>query len=103
MGGLHVLYGILVLALVVAFYGFGFGADNPDSRLTLHRAGDIAAVPVALAALAYIVGGAAFAAGRQWPRPVMWVLSVLALGSVPLGTALGIYSIWVLSRRSRPR
>ena len=101
MGLLHAVYGLVVLALVVAFYGFGFGADDTDSHLTLHRVGDIAALPIALVGLAYVVGGAAIARGHDWPRPMMWVLSVLALGSVPLGTALGIYSIWVLSRRSR--
>lgn len=100
MGALHAVYGLVVLVLVVAFYGFGFGADDPDSHLTLHRIGDIAALPIALVAFAYILGGAAFARGHAWPRPMMWVLSVVALGSVPLGTALGIYSLWVLSRRS---
>lgn len=45
---------------------------------------------------------AGFAAGwgllerRHWARPLALVVGVLALPSVPFGTILGIYTLWVL-------
>jgi hypothetical protein len=43
-----------------------------------------------------IVGGIGLLRYKSWARYLVLVLSVLALLSVPIGTAIGIYSIWVL-------
>ena len=34
---------------------------------------------------------------RPWARMLAIVLGVLALFKVPLGTALGVYTLWVLA------
>jgi len=43
-----------------------------------------------------IVGGIGLLKYKSWARYLVLVLSVLALASIPIGTAIGIYSIWVL-------
>jgi len=39
--------------------------------------------------------------GRAWARYCVIVVSVMNLFSVPIGTALGIYSLWALLLRDR--
>ncbi|GEM_PF-1622100 len=49
----------------------------------------------------HIATGRAFHAGRNWSRASLWVLAILNIGNVPIGTAFGFYAIWLL-RRTRP-
>lgn len=50
----------------------------------------------AILAIPSIVTGAGLLAFRPWARILGIVLSALHLVNVPLGTALGIYGLWVL-------
>ena len=43
-----------------------------------------------------IVGGIGLLKRQSWARYMVLVLSILDLFSVPIGTAIGVYSIWVL-------
>ena len=45
-----------------------------------------------------IVGGIGVLRRQSWARYMVLVLSILDLFSVPIGTAVGAYSIWVLVR-----
>ena len=55
-----------------------------------------------VAAFVFLKGAAGFLAGygllqrMSWARPLALVLAFLALIHVPLGTALGVYTLWVL-------
>lgn len=55
---------------------------------------------IGLIVLAFAVAGFIAAWGllerHSWARPLTIVLAILALLEVPLGTALGVYSLWVL-------
>jgi hypothetical protein len=63
----------------------------------------IVAVTVAcfltLIGLPSIIGGWALLAGKTWARPLVLVLAILHLPNIPLGTALGIYTLWALLRQ----
>ena len=43
-----------------------------------------------------IIGGWGLIKGKSWSRVLMIVISALHLLSFPIGTALGIYGLWVL-------
>ena len=43
-----------------------------------------------------IVGGIGLLKRQSWARYMVLVLAILGLFNVPLGTAIGIYSIWAL-------
>jgi hypothetical protein len=43
-----------------------------------------------------IVGGAYLLKGKPWARILVLILGFLNLIDIPFGTALGIYTIWVL-------
>ncbi len=54
---------------------------------------------IILVALLGIVGGIGLMKGQSWAKGLVLVLGFILLINVPLGTMLGIYSIWVLLLR----
>lgn len=51
---------------------------------------------VLLVSVPGIIGGIGLLRYKPWARYMVLVLSVLALVNIPIGMAIGIYSIWVL-------
>ena len=51
---------------------------------------------ILMVSLPRIIGGIALLPYKPWGRYMVLVLSVLALFNIPLGTAIGVYSIWAL-------
>jgi hypothetical protein len=51
---------------------------------------------IAIVSAAQIIGGIGLLKRQAWSRILLLVVSALRLIDVPLGTALGIYTIWVL-------
>jgi hypothetical protein len=50
-----------------------------------------------------IVGGVGILRRKNWARYLVMVLSVLDIFNFPIGTAFGIYSIWVLAKDETAR
>jgi len=104
VGSLHIGYSALqiVLALtgVVLVIGAGLiGGLISEEGIVFtitFVVGAIISLWILLVSLPSIVGGVALLRYKSWGRYLVLVLSVLALFSIPLGTALGAYSIWVL-------
>jgi hypothetical protein len=92
-----------IYLLAAGFFGiFGFVAaqkqtDPADLAVlpTLLTGGTIL-FPLVLLGGLHIIIAKAFIGGKGWARIGMWILAILNLGNVPLGTGLGIYAIWVL-------
>ena len=107
LGILHVVYGILgTLAGILVMVIFGglaglvsIAAHSGDALIAVPILGGIGAfIFVLLLALSLpgIVAGFGLIEFRPWARMLTIVLSALELMSVPIGTALGIYGLWVL-------
>jgi len=107
LGILHLVYGILgVLAGIIVLVIFGGLAGlvsvadrSGDSLIAVPILGGIGAfVFILLLALSLpgIIAGFGLLQLRPWARMLTIVLSALELMSVPLGTVLGIYGLWVL-------
>jgi polyferredoxin len=100
VGAVHIGYaawGVLWAALIfMIMAGIGAYTDDPTAQAILTTVGCI--IPGLLAALAVpgIIGGIGVLRLRPWARYLVMVLSVFALFSFPIGTAIGVYSIWVL-------
>lgn len=56
---------------------------------------------IALLSLPYIIGGVGLLKGWRWARFLAAVLIILEILSFPLGTAVGIYTLWALAK-TRP-
>lgn len=53
-------------------------------------------LPLGLIGVLHIFTGRAFRAGTNWSRIALWILAIINLGNVPVGTAIGAYAMWVL-------
>lgn len=53
-------------------------------------------LPLALVGILHIVAGLSFQTGRKWARVTLWILSILNFGNIPVGTAIGVYTVWTL-------
>ena len=93
IGGLRLLIGMLVFVAVV---GGGLVSGDPEARGITAVVGSVIALALTPGAVARIVGGIALLMRKPWARVLVLVLAVLDLLSIPIGTLVGIYTIWVL-------
>jgi len=102
LGGMGVLAAIAILALFGGIAGVvGTTAAPSDSAIAipiLGGIGTIIAIVLLVLSLPGLIGGIALLNMASWSRIYMIVISVLYLLHVPIGTALGIYGLWVLTK-----
>ena len=111
LGVLHIVFGSIGILVAVGFLLL-FGSiasvvslsDSTSARDAaiavpiLGGIGTILFVVIGAISLPGLIGGIALLKLAPWSRIFMIVISALDLLSVPIGTALGIYGIWVLTR-----
>ncbi len=109
LGILHVVLGCLgVLGAVIVLVIFGGLASiagmtdqSPDAAVAvpiLGGLGGIIFIIVLVVSLPGLIGGFGLLRLAPWSRVFMIVISALELIHIPLGTALGIYGLWVLTK-----
>ena len=100
-GALFTALGVLVSLGVLLFAPWFNGARpwRPEDAAV------VMAVVLFISAVFFVIGvpnlvaGIALQRGKRWARVLAIVVAVLALTSFPLGTAVGLYSIWVLTQK----
>jgi len=100
LGWLHIvgnavvlLSGCFVFALLL---GIGAITDDRVALAVLGVTGTVIGALLALLAVPGIVAGFGLLRQRSWGRILALVVGVLGLVNFPLGTALGVYTLWVL-------
>ena len=100
LGYLYLALGALgLLAALVTFFaivGGGQLADDPDAEAVTSGVGSLISLFIALISLPNLLAGYGLLKRRSWARGLALVLGFINLFNVPLGTALGIYTFWVL-------
>ena len=109
LGVLYIIGGALGLLVALIFVVvFGLGAlglasvavhEDPEAALAIPIIGAIGTflvVVIVILSITSIAAGFGLMKYRPWARILTIVLSALNLPSVPFGTALGIYGLWVL-------
>jgi len=101
VGALHIGFGLLGLAGALAiFFGFQFlfefVEDEPIAQDVLSFVGNSVALILVFFSSLGIIGGAGLFSFRPWARILVMIVSAMNCLNVPVGTAKGIYSIWVL-------
>ncbi len=92
---------LLAFGGLAAFFGV-VGVGWPDSNDSLLAAPFMALIGVGIVLLICCVSLPAFIGGigllkmKSWSRILMIVVSILHLFTFPIGTALGVYGLWVL-------
>lgn len=99
MGALGLLGAIVVLAVFLLGAGAATMSGDPDgptAALFSGTCGTIVAVLIAVVSLPSIIAGLGLQKRKEWARILTIILSVLNLFNVPIGTAIGAYSMWAL-------
>jgi len=94
-GGMGIIAGVIVLAIFVIGSGL-VATEDPQAGLIFGTIGIIVLLIIAIVSIPNVLAGWALIKHRSWGRILTIVLSILNLFAFPLGTALGIYGLWVL-------
>lgn len=101
MGGLGVLIALGVLLVFGGLAGIVAADSDPEAGVgvaVLGMIGAIGFIAIALMSVPSVIAGIGLLKYREWARVLGMVVSVLHLLNLPLGTALGVYGIWVLNK-----
>lgn len=91
------LLGILLGVLFyIIFYFVGDFVDDPDAELALTIIANVFAVLIVIVCVPGILAGIGLFKRKEWARILTLIISVIDLFNVPIGTAIGAYSIWAL-------
>jgi hypothetical protein len=91
------ILGVLVaFALFVLIAGAGIISRDPHAIRVTWIVGTALAFFFVLTSIPAIIGGIGLLKRKSWARILLLIVSALQLLDIPLGTALGIYTIWVL-------
>jgi hypothetical protein len=101
IGILWIVFGCLsliaALLLYLILFGVSFIPDMGVEEANILRIVGLAVGGfIALLGIPKIIGGIGLLKGREWGRIMILAVSFLSLLNIPLGTALGIYSIVIL-------
>ena len=107
LGIVYVALGILgcLMALVVFTVIAGGGLISGDSNVVGVTSGIATAISgfLMLLSVPTILGGAGLLRRVSWSRMLVLILGVMNLLAFPVGTAVGIYTVWVLMNDSVPQ
>jgi hypothetical protein len=103
LGVIYIAFGALgILAALLLFVGVtgkGLLSENRETILITTSAATAMAVLLVLISIFALIGGTGLLRRRSWARVLVIILGCLYLLSFPLGTAVGIYTLWALTRR----
>ena len=94
-----VAHGFFLLAaacIFVVLVGVGAAAQNSTVAAMASIVGTVLAGFIAILAVPGVVAGAALLAKKPWARLLTMIVGGLGLVNFPIGTALGIYALWLL-------
>lgn len=94
--------GLSIFNLILAFVIFtvlklvGGFVDEPNADTILSLIADILAIVFIVISIPGILAGIGLYKRKEWARILTLILSIIEIFSFPIGTAIGIYSIWAL-------
>jgi hypothetical protein len=100
LGILHIANSALGLIAALFIFallnGIGVLTGDAEALTILAIVASSIALFLLVLSLPGIIGGIGILHHRQWARILLLVVGILELMNIPIGTALGIYTIWVL-------
>ena len=89
----NLLIALLIFTILRLVTGF---IEDPKGEMILTLIANGIAIVFIVISIPGILAGMGLYKRKEWARILTLVLSVIELFSFPFGTAIGIYSIWVL-------
>lgn len=90
---LGIIIGILVFSVMHLTGGF---VNDVEAEKVLVIIANVIAVVFIVLSIPGIIAGIGLFKRKEWARILTLIISVIDLFNFPLGTAVGVYSIWAL-------
>ena len=94
--GLCIFNLLMALTLYSILKLIGGIIDEPSGEMVLTLIANIAGTILVILSIPGIIAGVGLYRRKEWARILTLILSVIGIFNFPFGTAIGIYSIWVL-------
>ncbi|MBN2008916.1 hypothetical protein JW960_06190 [candidate division KSB1 bacterium] len=94
--GLGALGLLIALVVFLAVVGGGILSGDEDAMMITSIVGTTVGGFIALVSIPGIIAGIGLLKRQSWARILALIVAVLDLLNIPIGTALGVYTIWVL-------
>src|SRR6186997_756074 len=101
LAGLGLVGSLVIMLFFVGLAGVIIHDNDPDAASVaamMGAIGGIVAVVIAIFSVPALIGGIGLLKYKEWARVLTIVMSALNLLNFPLGTALGAYGIWALTK-----
>ncbi len=101
VGSIQIAFSVLgLIGAFVVFFALNFArgfVDNDEiATMVLRFIGTILPLIIGLASALGLVGAIALLSYQPWARILVIVVAALGCLNIPIGTLVGVYSIWVL-------
>ena len=93
LGFIGMIFAVFVFTV---FVGGGLLSGDEEAIFVTSIVGTGVGIFLAVTSLPGIIGGFGLLKKKSWARILLIILGCLNLLNVPLGTALGVYTLWVL-------
>lgn len=100
LGWLHIVLSSIMIPIAILVFlviaGSGFLSGEAEAAIATSLIGTVIAGFMILLAVPGVLGGWGLLKRKSWARLLALVLGILNLWSFPFGTAVGVYTLWVL-------
>lgn len=107
LGWLYIVFGglgvLAALFILLVMSGAGLISGDAQAAALVSGIGLFIAVVIAVLSLPSIAAGWGLLKRKSWSRLLAIVLGALNILNFPVGTAIGIYTIWALTQEESQR
>ena len=101
LGWFHIVASAIFIVLAclgfVFFAGIGAASGDPEAMPILTLIGCVGFVLLGVFSVPGLIAGWGLLARKPWGRVAGFVVAIIDLFNIPIGTAFGIYGLWVLT------
>ena len=97
--GFSALFGFLGIFALFFLTGIGIAAEDAEAVTILGFVGTAALIFFGALAVPGFAAGYGLLKRRVWGRVLGIIVAVLDLFNIPIGTAVGLYALWVLTHQ----
>jgi len=92
-GAIGILIGLFLLVVIICG---GLISGDPQTMTITGIVGTTLCGFFLVLSVPEVIGGIGLLKRRGWAKILVLIISILDLANIPIGTAIGIYTIWVL-------
>jgi len=104
---LTIMAALFIRAIMAIVFGFAFEEADPDERrvaeFVMAITSFLPAVLIIFSGIPTLIAGVGLLMRQSWAPTFALIMGILKLISFPIGTAIGIYSIWIYSEDQKQK